>query len=110
VFACILSANLALSMDVLIKVDTPLRQFTVQVLLSAAEDRSVRVWRCMSENDIANENSAQDACLSQLVLVSTLWGHAARIWGCDVFQDVVSTASEDGCFTRPGVNSEPRRV
>lgn len=67
-----------------------------RALVSGSEDRSVRIW--LAQADESGKSSAEGADGSKfpiLVHADSLWGHAARIWECQITHDTVATVSED---------------
>ena len=59
-----------------------------KVLISASEDRCVRVWEI--------QDGRRDDLVPPLKQSHVLWGHAARIWDCRIWKDIVVSSSEDG--------------
>ena len=63
-----------------------------RALVSGSEDRSVRVWLAEQQQ---NETGVQGSRVPMLVHADSLWGHAARIWDCQISQDTIASVSED---------------
>jgi len=63
-----------------------------RALVSGSEDRSVRVWLAQEGSGSAG---ADGTAFPVLVHADSLWGHAARIWECQITDELVATVSED---------------
>ena len=63
-----------------------------RALVSGSEDRSVRVWLAAEGSGGAGIGGC---AMPALVHADSLWGHAARIWDCQISDDLIATVSED---------------
>jgi len=63
-----------------------------RALVSGSEDRSVRVWLA---EQAQSEAGVQGSRVPKLVHADSLWGHAARIWDCQISHDTITSVSED---------------
>ena len=64
-----------------------------RALVSGSEDRSVRVWLAPNESGAAQRVAGSSVPI--LLHAATLWGHAARIWECQITDSTIVTVSED---------------